>query len=158
MDKKGRLIVRNINYDLREKHMKLLFGSKGELVDVKVPLKQENDLNKGFAFVEFKTRDEARAALESLNGTKYKGRTLAIDFAVSKKIYTEKVSKMSEEVATRQAKKEKNAKDNLKGGSKEVASDDEDMEDAEEATPAPTPAPVKEEKKVEETPKDKKKK
>jgi len=99
MDKKGRLIVRNINYDLREKHMKQLFAPKGEIVDIKVPLKQENDLNKGFAFVEYKTREEARKALEALNGTKYKGRTLAIDFAVSKKIYTEKVSKMSEEVA-----------------------------------------------------------
>ena len=50
-DKKGRLIVRNINFDLREKHLRILFQKFGKLTDVNVPVKPENNLNKGFGFV-----------------------------------------------------------------------------------------------------------
>lgn len=69
-----------------------------------VPLKQENNLNRGFGFVEFNTRAEATKAIEALNGKKYKGRTIAVDFAVSKKKYQSKVAKVAEEQAEKKAK------------------------------------------------------
>ena len=50
-NKKGRLIVWNINFDLKEKHIWLLFQKFGEIKEVAVPVKLENNLNKGYAFV-----------------------------------------------------------------------------------------------------------
>ena len=60
--------MRNINFDLKEKHMTALFSKYGTLKDVHVPVKKENNLNKGFAFVEFETREEARKAIEGVSG------------------------------------------------------------------------------------------
>jgi len=67
-NKKGRLIVRNINYDLKEKHLKLLFEKYGEVKEVAVPIKLENNLNKGFAFVQFVKKEDAEKAIKALNG------------------------------------------------------------------------------------------
>lgn len=58
--KAGRVIVRNLGFDLREKHLKSLFGKFGEIINIDVPLKSDNNLNRGFGFVEFK--DKAMAA------------------------------------------------------------------------------------------------
>jgi len=37
--KQGKIIVRNLGFDLREKHLKACFGKYGEIVDSSVPLK-----------------------------------------------------------------------------------------------------------------------
>ena len=93
--KKGRLIVRNINFDLREKHLRKMFQVHGSIKDVKIPLKQESNLNKGFAFVEFETWEEATKAMEAINGKKIKGRMLAVDYAVPKGKYVAKLEKVA---------------------------------------------------------------
>jgi len=65
----------------------------------------ENNLNKGFGFVQFSTWEEARAAIDKLNGTKYKGRTIAVDFSIAKHKYVEKIGAIADKVAEKKAKK-----------------------------------------------------
>jgi nucleolar protein 4 len=95
-DKPGRLIVRNLQYDIKQKHLQQTFSKFGNIIDVNVPLNSESSLNKGFGFVEFKTREEAHKAIEALNAKNYKGRMIAIDFALSKRQYGKKIDDIIE--------------------------------------------------------------
>lgn len=95
-NKPGRLIVRNLQYDIKEKHLKQNFSKFGDVIDANVPLNMENNLNKGFGFVEYETREEARKAIESMNAKKYKGRLISVDFALSKKKYNKKIDEIIE--------------------------------------------------------------
>ena len=89
--KAGRLIVRNLGFDLREKHLKGLFSKFGEIVNVNVPLKNDNNLNRGFGFVEFKDKDMAAAAMKEMNGEKFKGREITVEFSMPKLKYDKKI-------------------------------------------------------------------
>ena len=85
--KKGRVIVRNLVFTLGEKQIRKLFEPHGEIIEVNLPINNENNQNKGFAFVQFKTRQEALNAIKTLNGSSYKGRTIAVDLSVPKVMY-----------------------------------------------------------------------
>ena len=49
--KKSRLIIRNLVFDINEKHLRQLFQKFGEVQDIHIPLNPANNKNKGFAFV-----------------------------------------------------------------------------------------------------------
>lgn len=100
----GRLIVRNLQYDIREKHLIKNFAKYGQIIDVSVPLNPENNLNKGFGFVEFKSKEEAQKAIKEMNGQKYKGRLVSVDFALSKQKYDSRVQKMNKGAAPAESK------------------------------------------------------
>ncbi|WP_319539369.1 RNA-binding protein [uncultured Methanospirillum sp.] len=70
-----RLYVGNLTYSVNEGQLRDLFTQYGEVASVKV-IEQ-----KGFAFVEMGTSEEAQAAMDGLNQTVYEGRTLRIDEA-----------------------------------------------------------------------------
>ncbi len=70
-----RLYVGNLTYSVNEANLRELFGAYGEVESVKV-IEQ-----KGFAFVEMTTVEQAEAAMGALNETDYEGRTLRIDEA-----------------------------------------------------------------------------
>lgn len=53
-------------------------------------------MNKGFAFVQFTNKEDAEKAIKELNGSKYKGRTIAVDFSVPKDKYVENLNKVAE--------------------------------------------------------------
>jgi len=88
-DKKGRLIIRNLVYTLGEKQIRQLFNKYGEIVEVNMPIDNATNKNRGFAFVQFKTRPEAIKAISELNGTIFKGRKIAVDLSVPKSVYKE---------------------------------------------------------------------
>lgn len=108
-DKEGRLIIRNLQFDIKQKHLKQTFSKFGNIIDVSVPLNPENNLNKGFGFVEFKAREDARKAIEALNGKNYKGRMIAVDFAMSKRQYNRKIDDIIEKNPIKNKKKLKEA-------------------------------------------------
>ena len=54
--KAGKIIVRNLGFDLREKHLTSAFKKFGPIKDVSVPLNPSTNMNRGFGFVEFATR------------------------------------------------------------------------------------------------------
>mmetsp|Transcript_25500 Transcript_25500/g.25289 ORF Transcript_25500/g.25289 Transcript_25500/m.25289 type:complete len:379 (-) Transcript_25500:85-1221(-) len=95
-DKPGRLIVRNLQFDIKQKHLKQAFAKFGKIIDVNVPLKNENDMNRGFGFVEFKTKEEGAKAIQGMNAKTYKGRIIAVDFAKSKRQYQKKIEEMAQ--------------------------------------------------------------
>ncbi len=70
-----KLYVGNLTYSVGENQLRELFSEYGTVVSVKV-IEQ-----KGFAFVEMESSQEAQAALDALNLTEYEGRTIHIDEA-----------------------------------------------------------------------------
>jgi len=83
--------VRNIQYDMRDVHLRKLFAQYGKIVDVNVPMKLENNLNRGFAFVEFETKEVAAKAIEGMHNSTWKGRTVAVGFSVPKGSYESRI-------------------------------------------------------------------
>lgn len=48
----GRVIIRNIQWDMKDSHLKKYFGQFGKIIDVNVPMKADKpNLNRGFGFV-----------------------------------------------------------------------------------------------------------
>lgn len=89
--KAGRVIVRNLGFDLREKHLKTLFSKFGEIINVNVPLNSTDNRSRGFGFVEFSNKDQALQAIKSLNGEKFKGRKITIELSMPKLKYEKKI-------------------------------------------------------------------
>ncbi|CAE7476129.1 Rbm28 [Symbiodinium sp. CCMP2592] len=92
--KAGRLIVRNLSFDAREKHLRKVFEQIGELADVHLPSKDgKMGAHRGFAFVQYAEASAAEKAVASLNGSRICGRAVAVDWAVDASVF----SKLSEE-------------------------------------------------------------
>ena len=135
-DKAGRVVIRNLQYDIKEKHLKQNFAKFGKIIDASVPLNPENSLNKGFGFIEFSTRDEARKAIQEMNGKIYKGRTIAIDFALSKRQYNRKIDEIIQKNPIKKkankAEEKKAAEPNKDSDSSDWNSEPEEKEVAKE--------------------------
>ncbi|MFH0966954.1 MAG: RNA-binding protein [Methanobacteriota archaeon] len=70
-----KLYVGNLTYSVSENQLRELFAEYGSVESVKV-IEQ-----KGFAFVEMSSSEEAQAALDALNQSVFEGRTMHIDEA-----------------------------------------------------------------------------
>jgi RNA recognition motif-containing protein len=80
----GRIIVRNLVFDIREVHLTKAFSKFGTIDQVNVPLNSKNNQSRGFGFVEFKTKAEAQAAIDGMNGQTFKGRSLTCELSLPK--------------------------------------------------------------------------
>jgi len=89
--KQGKIIVRNLIFDMREKHLQTAFKKFGTIVEVNVPLDVAKNQNRGFAFLEFETREMASNAISAMNGSKFKGRNLTVEFSVPKVDYEKRI-------------------------------------------------------------------
>lgn len=94
--KQGKLIIRNLGFDLREKHLLAAFKKFGKIVDCSVPLNQNNNQNRGFGFVEFLEKDCATNAVKEMHAAKFKGRPLTVEFSVPKEAYQKRVDQIVE--------------------------------------------------------------
>lgn len=61
--------------------MRALFAQVGEVVSVSIPSDRDNGRPRGFAFVEFSTREAAAAAIQKLDGFELGGRALRVNEA-----------------------------------------------------------------------------
>lgn len=76
-----KLYVGNLPYSTQESDLKELFSQYGVVELVRLITDRDTGRSKGFAFVEFPTKEEADAAIEALNGKDYEGRPLVVNEA-----------------------------------------------------------------------------
>ena len=78
------IFVGNLPFSASEEEVGKLFAPFGEVQAVRLITDRETGRPRGFGFVEME-QDEARAAIEALNGTEMEGRTLRINEAEERK-------------------------------------------------------------------------
>ncbi len=71
----------NLNYNLSEDELREIFENYGEVDSVKIVIDRESGRSKGFGFIEMPNEDEAKEALNALNGSDLKGRNLIVNQA-----------------------------------------------------------------------------
>ncbi|KAL8508685.1 hypothetical protein ACS0TY_019075 [Phlomoides rotata] len=74
-----KLIVRNVAFEATEKDLRQLFSPFGQIKRLRLPMRFGN--HRGFAFIEYMTKQEARNALETLSNTHLYGRHLVLERA-----------------------------------------------------------------------------
>jgi RNA recognition motif-containing protein len=73
-----RLYVGNLPYSVTELELRDLFASLGTITEAKIVTDRDTGRPRGFGFVEMSTEDEAKKAIEELNGRDVQGRPLAV--------------------------------------------------------------------------------
>lgn len=85
----SKLIVRNLPWSIKEpEQLALLFRSYGKVKHAVVP-KRKPGVLAGFGFVMMRGRKNAERAMEAVNGKEVDGRTIAVDWAVEKRLWDE---------------------------------------------------------------------
>jgi len=81
----NRLYIGNLNFKTEEAGLKSYFETCGTVKDVQIIKDKVTKRSRGFAFVEMQNDEEAKQAMQQLNGTELDGRKLKIDFAKEKR-------------------------------------------------------------------------
>ena len=76
-----KLYVGNLSYSTTQDSLYTEFGAHGNVDEVAVITDRETGRPRGFAFVTMSNDEEARAAIESLNGREIDGRTITVNEA-----------------------------------------------------------------------------
>lgn len=79
MNKK--LYAGNLLYEVTDEDLKNHFSTVGTVVSAAVIKFRDSGRSKGFGFVEMSTEEEAKKAIDTLNGTDFKGRKLIVSEA-----------------------------------------------------------------------------
>ncbi|KAI6674139.1 hypothetical protein NL676_002045 [Syzygium grande] len=74
-----KLLVKNVAFEATEKDLRKLFSPFGKIKSLRLPMKFGN--HRGFAFVEYVTKQEAQNALQALANTHLYGRHLVLERA-----------------------------------------------------------------------------
>ena len=76
-----RLFVGGLSWDTTEDSLKNFFAQAGTVVSASIITDKFSGKSKGFGFVEMSTEQEAKEAIEKLNGQTLDGRTIAVNEA-----------------------------------------------------------------------------
>ncbi|NLJ82141.1 MAG: RNA-binding protein [Bacteroidales bacterium] len=101
------IFVANIPFKSRGKDLKKLFEEHGTVERAYIIFDKEKRLSKGYGFVEMPNEDEAKDAIEKLNGYELRGKALVVTEANSKK--KEGVENTQEENKETDHKEEENS-------------------------------------------------
>lgn len=76
-----KLFVGNLSYDVDQDSLKEAFEEYGTVVSAQVIMDRDSGRSRGFGFVEMASDDEARAAIEALDGKDMHGRNVVVNAA-----------------------------------------------------------------------------
>lgn len=76
-----RLYVGGISFQAREDELKEIFSGFGEVESVKIITDPSTGQSKGFGFVEMASKEDAKKAIDALNGTTFMNRTIIVNEA-----------------------------------------------------------------------------
>lgn len=132
--KAPKLIIRNLPWSIKkEEHLSKLFMKYGKIKFTDLP--QDKGLLKGFGFITYKSRKHAEVALAKMNGLDVDGRTIAVDWAVTRDEWQQQQGPVEEKEETKpkakKAKKETEEKDDteMTEADRDLANFMEKMED-----------------------------
>ncbi|MFP3910272.1 MAG: RNA recognition motif domain-containing protein [Archaeoglobaceae archaeon] len=75
------IYIGNLQYDVKDDELRQGFESYGQVFSVNVVKDRFSGRSKGFAFIEMSDEDEAKAAIDGLNGTTMTGREIKVNKA-----------------------------------------------------------------------------
>lgn len=76
-----KLYVGNLDYSTTSEQLKELFAPAGSVVEAVVITDRNSGRSKGFGFVEMSKEEEAKKAIETLNGKKVQDREIVVNEA-----------------------------------------------------------------------------
>ena len=76
-----KIYVGNMSYSTTEESLEALFSNFGQVEEVAIINDRETGRPRGFAFITMPNDDEARKAIEEINGTEFEGRSLTVNEA-----------------------------------------------------------------------------
>ena len=76
-----KLYVGNLSYNTTQDTLQSEFGAHGKVEEVAIINDRETGRPRGFAFVTMANEEEARAAIEGINGREVDGRTVTVNEA-----------------------------------------------------------------------------
>lgn len=77
----NKVYVGNLSFDTTEDTLKELFAQAGTVNSASIVMDKFSGRSKGFAFVEMSSEEEAKKAIETLNGKELDGRNIVVDEA-----------------------------------------------------------------------------
>ena len=75
------IYVGNLAYSVKDEDMKAAFAEFGEVTSAKVIMDKYTGRSRGFGFVEMANDEEAKAAIEGMNGKELQGRAVKVNEA-----------------------------------------------------------------------------
>jgi RNA recognition motif-containing protein len=79
-----KLYVGNLSFQTTQQDLEDLFGQVGQVESVSLVTDRDTGQSRGFAFVEMATKEEAQAAIQTLDGRDVDGRALKVNEARAK--------------------------------------------------------------------------
>ncbi|KAJ2727036.1 RNA recognition motif-containing protein [Coemansia sp. Benny D115] len=89
INKRARLIVRNLSFKLREHNLEELFSECGTVLEIDLPRKFTGGPLRGFAFVQMGDYASAAEAIQKFNGHNLQGRKISVALAIAKDKFAE---------------------------------------------------------------------
>jgi RNA recognition motif-containing protein len=74
----NKLFIGSLDYATTDSQLADHFAAAGTVLSAKVIVDRDTGRGKGFGFVEMSTPDEAKNAIDTLNGTDLNGRSIAV--------------------------------------------------------------------------------
>ncbi|MCL2097684.1 MAG: RNA-binding protein [Bacteroidales bacterium] len=75
------IFVSSLSFKTHSEELKQLFETYGEVTSARIITDRDTHRSKGYGFVEMPNEAEANAAINALNGSEQKGRTINVSVA-----------------------------------------------------------------------------
>ncbi len=75
------IYVGNLSYDVDETALRAAFAAHGEVTTARLVMDRDTGRPRGFGFVEMPQAEQAKLAIDALNGKDLQGRTLTVNEA-----------------------------------------------------------------------------